>query len=708
MPKIELLSPAGSFEALKAAVNYGADAVYLGGTNFSARAFANNFNHEELIEAVNYCHLRGVKVYVTLNTLLSEYELKNALDEADFYYRNKVDALIIQDLGLFYCLKEKYPDFNLHASTQMHIHNINGVKNAAKLGFKKVVLARESSLELIKEACKEDIEIECFIHGAICVSYSGQCLMSSAVKNRSANKGMCAQLCRLKYHLYDFTVQKEIETKTPYLLSPKDMYLLEDIPLLIEAGVSSLKIEGRLKSPAYVGLVTKIYREAIDAYYEEKEFKLNNEEFNNLLKVFNRGFTNSYLNNNDLNIFNNKRPNHMGEEVGEVISCYKDKCFIKLNKPINQFDGIRILNKDEDFGKILNTLSINNKYVSRANAGDIIEIKIDQKVNKGDVVVRTLDHNLEKEIENYKLKENPIDLNIELKLNEPIKIKARVFGLNYSVQYQIKTEIAKKVPINKDDLLSIFSKNNKSPFFIDGFKAEIDNLFIVRSEINEIRRQFYKDLEDFILNSFKRESTNKLMLNDLSEDNNNEILIENNSNYSINGKLLIKDPVINQEGIYNRKQVVSEFGNLLSDDKNKIAYYTLNVCNSYAYELLNRLGFKSIILSSELTKDQISALTNAYNARNKANIRPYCLIFGRRALMYLKGNPFKEYLINGHKYLLNDGNNQYLLRFNENFNEIVEYEPTIRKELINEDVSPFIMIENGDIEMLKKELNIVL
>ena len=280
MKKIELLAPAGNFDCLKVAIANGANACYLGGKNFSARAFANNFDEETLLEAINYAHLRNVKIYVTVNTLLNELEINNAMKMVDFYYKNKVDALLVQDLGLYYLIKEKYPDFELHCSTQMHIHNIDGVKTAKKLGFKRVVVARESTLDFIKEACKQDIEIETFVHGAICVSYSGQCLLSSYTKNRSANKGMCAQCCRLKYKLIDED-GKQIETDTNYLLSPKDMCLLEDIPSLIQAGVSSLKIEGRMRSPYYLATVLSSYRRIIDNYYNgtltEEQIKLENK-----------------------------------------------------------------------------------------------------------------------------------------------------------------------------------------------------------------------------------------------------------------------------------------------------------------------------------------------------------------------------------------------------------------------------------------------
>ncbi len=314
MRKIELLSPAGNFECLKAAVNNGANAVYLGGKNFSARAFAGNFDRDELKEAVNYAHLRNVRVFVTLNTLLTEAEFENALKSAEYYYQSNVDALLIQDLGLYYELKKRYPDFELHCSTQMHVHNLEGVRTAKKLGFKRVVLARESNLELIREACKEDIEIETFVHGALCVSYSGQCLMSSATKNRSANKGMCAQCCRLRYELYD-EEDHRIKTDTDYLLSPKDMYLLEDIPQLIDAGVASFKIEGRMKSPAYVGYVTGMYRKAIDSYLEGKPFHISEREKEELKVLFNRSFTNDLLYGKK-GLFGQKTPNHQGIAIG--------------------------------------------------------------------------------------------------------------------------------------------------------------------------------------------------------------------------------------------------------------------------------------------------------------------------------------------------------------------------------------------------------
>lgn len=682
MKKIELLAPAGSMEALKAAVNYGADAVYLGGTSFSARAFASNFDHDSLIEAVKYCHIRGVKVYMTINTLLTEKELENALNEVRFAYKVGVDALIIQDLGLFYLIKKEMPDFDLHASTQMHIHNISGIKVAKALGFKKAVIARESSLELIKEACKEDIEIECFIHGAICVSYSGQCLMSAVSKQRSANKGMCAQCCRLKYKLLDSN-NKKVETDTDYLLSPKDMYLLDDIPSLIEAGVSSFKIEGRMKSPAYVGLVTSIYRKAIDSYYEGKIYHITKEEHDNLLSVFNRGFTNSYLLDNNADIFFNIRPNHMGKVIGKIVD-YKDNiAYIRLFNEVNQFDGIRIINSYNDTGKILNELKVNKKLVSKAYKNEVISVKVDSPVKYGDKVVKTLDYKLENNINNYELKKRNIDLDIRFIENKNILIKCNIDNLNFNKEYDLKPDKAIKAPISKESLLDIFSKVDNKPFNINNFNCELGNAFMPKSKINELRRTFYEDLEEYILSSFKRKVGTFISLNNKLEDEiNNEKLIEDN--------LFNKNPVINTKGIYN-SNVITEIGGLLNGVDNKIAYYTLNITNSYSYELLKKLGFNKIILSSELTMTQIDDLINSYKERNKVNIRPFVLSKGKRTLMYLKRNPFIKYIDND-SYKLTDGTNIYNLKFNDEYVEIIESKDYEFKELDKDKAGEFVIL----------------
>lgn len=663
MNKVELLAPAGNFNCLVSAINNGADAVYLGGKNFSARAFANNFDSNEIIEAINYAHLRNVKVYVTLNTLLNESEFNNAIKLVDFYYQNNVDALLIQDLGLYYYIKNKYPDFDLHSSTQMHVHNIDGIKNAKELGFSRVVIARESDIDFIKEACKQNIGIETFVHGAICVSYSGQCLMSSATKNRSANKGMCAQCCRLRYELYDSV--KKIETNTNYLLSPKDLCLINDIPKLIDAGVKSFKIEGRLKSPAYVGYVTGLYRKAIDNYYDGIQYKITDEELNNLKVLFNRNFTNDYLYKKD-DIFGQKTPNHLGIEIGETINYSNNNLYIKLYSPLNQFDGIRI----NDFGCIVNMLYKDGLLVSGGKKGDIVSIKTDN--NYFGKVYKTLDYTLENTIMNTPNKKLPINIYVAAKINKQIEVSLSCDDVSFKYISKVFPQKAKNKPLNYDSFYKQFSKLNDTIYYLNDFQVDIDDVFLQISLLNEIRRDSIIEFNKYRLSLFKRKFIySSLIYKPINIDNFNEI-ITNNVECKQDNNIFDINYVINSESKYSDSDnaLICEFGGLLKEYKNKIAYYTLNCSNSYAYEFLKKLGFNSIILSSELGENDINKLVDSFYSRNSIKIHPFVLTNGNRALMYLKANPFKGHDFNN--LFLSDGSNKYSINSVNNYIEIIE------------------------------------
>lgn len=663
MKKVELLAPAGNFECLKAAINNGADAVYLGGVNYSARAFAGNFDNEQLLQAVKYAHLRNVKIYVTLNTLLNEAEFSGAIKQAEFYYNNNVDALLVQDLGLFYYLKEKYPDFDLHCSTQMHVHNISGIRNAIKLGFKRVVIPRESDLAFIKQACQEDIEIETFVHGAICACYSGQCLLSSASKNRSANKGMCAQSCRLKYYLSDKKNQR-IKTDTDYLLSTKDMCLIEDLPQLINAGVSCFKIEGRMKSPAYVGYVTAIYRKAIDSFYQGISFQISTEEYDNLKVLFNRNFTDDYLYGKK-DLFGQSTPNHLGIEIGQTIA-YKDGYVsIKLSKDIHQFDGIRIA----DFGGIANKIYQNGLLVKEAGKGQIITLFTKKNV-QGTVYI-TLDFQLEKAIENVLEKKMPLDMNIYIKADKQVIIALKSQNAECKYYSNIIAEKAINAALTPDIIKRQFSKLNDSEYYLNSININTDNAFLSVKMLNQIRREAIIFFNDYRLSLFKRTKTNnnyKYLIPEYDENGTIEIN-ENNGRYENEEYQL--NYVINPDSKYNSENlIISEFGGILSENK-KIAYYTLNCSNSYSYEFLKKLGFGPIILSSELNDIEIKWLKEAYLKRNGKNIKPYKLVNGSRTLMYLKLNPFEKYL-NDNNFYIDDTFNKYLVTIKDHITEIKE------------------------------------
>lgn len=345
--KPELLIPAGGIPQLIAAVENGADAVYLGGNAFNARINADNFDLESMEKAVDFCHLRGVKVYVTLNTLMRDDQLEPALNYAKNLYKIGVDALIIQDLGLGQLIRETMPDFEMHLSTQGTIFGVGGANTAKSLGYSRVVLAREMSLEEIKNVCeKSQIETEVFVHGALCFCFSGQCQLSRTFGGRSGNQGVCAQPCRLPYKLVGRNDTKEekipLSDKNPtesrtdfekkHHLSPKDLSLIDHLDELIKIGVNSLKVEGRLKSPEYVATVTRIYRKYIDEFCKNGSYNVSDADRKDLLQIFNRGnFTDAYLRGeSDESLMASEFPKNQGVYIGEVKSIKKIKSIYTL------------------------------------------------------------------------------------------------------------------------------------------------------------------------------------------------------------------------------------------------------------------------------------------------------------------------------------------------------------------------------------------
>ena len=327
---IDLLSPVGNFDCLKAAVQNGANSVYFGADLFSARAYASNFDLKELEKAIIYAKTRGVKTNLTLNTLIKDDEFDDAFELAKKAYEFGIDAIIVQDLGLAKQLINHFPDLDIHASTQMTVHNLQGVLKLQELGFKRVVLSRELSLQEIEYICKNsDVEIECFIHGALCISYSGQCLFSSMVGARSGNRGKCAQPCRLPYQL----MENDIEIDKGHLLSTRDLCGLDYIPSLINAGVTCLKIEGRMKNPEYVATVTRIYRKYIDLAeksFFQNDYKVDESDRKILLQAFNRGMSSTgHLSDEpNRNLIFKDKPNNMGLFLGKVQKYNKNKGYI--------------------------------------------------------------------------------------------------------------------------------------------------------------------------------------------------------------------------------------------------------------------------------------------------------------------------------------------------------------------------------------------
>lgn len=489
MKKIELLAPAGDQESLIAAVQNGADAIYLGGTLFSARAYAHNFNDEQLQWAVSYAHLYGVKIYVTMNTLYKDCEIDEVISYVNKLYEYQVDALIIQDIGLFDLVRSLYPDFEIHMSTQASVMNAYGVRYFEKLGASRVVLARENTLEEIRLIRSQtNLEIEVFVHGAMCVCYSGQCLMSSMIGKRSGNRGQCAQPCRLQYQfLKDGNV---LPNKYPFLLSPKDIMTIDCVDKLIEAGVSSLKIEGRMKRPEYVASVTRAYRQAIDAYYSGKTIDFE-PYVQDMQAMFNRNYTSGYLQ-KDTKIIDGDYSGHKGYIVGEVIYYHnkQKRVGIRLKKSLLQGDSIVFENIDK--GRPVNKIYLQNRLVKEAKPNDIIEIEFDYFVSKG-YVRKTLDKNVvEKMQKTYQKATRKIE--IEMKFEAKINQKAKLTIIKdesciISTSSQV-VQMAKQTPLDQERIHQQLSKLGSTPFKLKNINISCDNnISMPIKELNEMRRE---------------------------------------------------------------------------------------------------------------------------------------------------------------------------------------------------------------------------
>jgi putative protease len=352
----------------------------------------------------------------------------------EFLYTNNVDAIIIQDIGMFDLVHKTFPDLEIHISTQMHIHNQEGVELVKSLGASRVVLARETPIDLVKKIKNiPNIELEIFVHGALCISYSGQCLMSSLIGGRSGNRGTCAQCCRQPYELFcnDIKISKD-----NYLLSTRDLCTIEHIGELIEAGVDSLKIEGRMKRPEYVYLVTKLYRKAVDSYIETGKANVTEEEINDLKKIFNRNYTKGFLFNTSNDKFMNTfRPNHMGVKVGNVISVDKNRVKIRLLDNLNLNDGIRFVkNGYEDVGMNVQQMFQNNNKVTSAKKNETITLLVKDAVQVNSEVLKTTDYNQLKELDKIIQEQNrKVNVDVSLKAHFGSPLEMTISDGNHTV-----------------------------------------------------------------------------------------------------------------------------------------------------------------------------------------------------------------------------------------------------------------------------------
>lgn len=654
---IELLSPVGDLDCLKAAVQNGADCVYFGANNFSARAFASNFDDLEL--AINYAKIRGVKTNLTLNTLIKNDEFEDAYNLAKKAYELGIDAIIVQDLGLATRLIKDFPDLPIHASTQMSIHNLQGTLKLQNLGFKRVVLARELCANEIEYICQNsNVEIECFIHGALCISYSGQCLFSSLVGGRSGNRGKCAQPCRLPYEL----VQNGNETiDKGFLLSTKDLCGLDYIPFLINAGVTSFKIEGRMKTPEYVATVTRIYRKYIDLALSGNPYVIDEKDKKDLLQVFNRGLSsNGHLDKEpNKNLIYPIKPNNMGLPLGIIQKYNKTKGHITLKLQEELCVGDCISTQKENGSYNVSELMVKNKNIKIGNIGNLVTIgRMKGNISVGDKVYKISSKVLkDNALNSFKTENRKIPLNIKLFIQNNKNISAVVNScykydlyknLNFEYTSNIIPNTSINKPLDKDTIIKQFSKTNNSIYEFK--KIEIildDNLFLPISSLNDLRRTILENIEKQTLDKIKRTSNCCYTP-----------IVSNASNLKNNYKISLLLNDLNLEYDYSKLDGVHNLYIPLKFFVNKNYENILNVLNkkfsTYIYlPTIIRANYRNLFY------DNIVNTTKKYNIKGivLSNISNFMLISD----LY-KSNKNLELIAN---YTFNIYNNETINKLND-------------------------------------------
>ena len=513
--RVEILAPAGSMECLKAAIAAGADAVYTGGALFGARAYAHNLTEEELLEAIDYVHLHGRRLYLTVNTLIKDREMeKQMYDYLLPYYRQGLDAVIVQDIGLFRFIRKHFPDLPIHASTQMTLTGVDGAKFLEKEGAQRIVTSRELSMAEVKKIADEtELEIESFVHGALCYCYSGQCLFSSFIGGRSGNRGQCAQPCRLRYRTPD-------AKRRQYLLSLKDICTLELIPEMIESGIYSFKIEGRMKKPEYAAAVAFQYRKYADLYlkyYEEcpaeedpaayamKKYRVREEDRQMLLDLYNRGgfHTGYYHTQNGREMISLNRPNHAGVPAVKVLAKKGRNVTAKALTDLYPQDIIELpMRKGREKAD-----NYTCKDAVRKGMNVQILVFADTPFKRDEIWMRTrnstLIDTLREEFVNGKIKER-ICGTFRLYPQEKATLTVKCRDAEITVAGE-KAQEALSQPMSRERIEKQLRKTGNTEFEFSFLKVEIgEKVFLPMQSLNELRREALETLEKVLCEKYRR------------------------------------------------------------------------------------------------------------------------------------------------------------------------------------------------------------
>lgn len=533
---VELLAPVGSMESLYAAIQNGANAVYLGGKLFNARQYASNFEFEELREAVNYAHLRGVKVYVTVNILVDNSEMEDVIDYIKFLYEIDVDGVIVQDLGLASIIRELFPDLEVHGSTQTTINNLPGAEFLKEMGYTRVVLARETPIDEIEYIHKNTpIELEAFIHGALCVSYSGQCLMSSMIGGRSGNRGNCAQPCRMPSSIIDDKGNNFKDWEKKHVLSPRDLNTLEDVEKIIDSGIISLKIEGRMKRPEYVATVVKNYRKAID----EGSKNLTLEDKHDVEQIFNRGFTKGAMFGDfGRNFISENRPDNRGTLVGKVTRADKYKVYVLLEQDVNEGDGLEFELVNGEYkgmkapfdGKIGTTMNLEKP-------GYILN---DTLVYKSSSISLLNKARASYEEDTIKY---PIDMEVDIKIGEKPKLIVMCKGKMGTAIADNIVEKGERVSLTEEKVVEQLSKLGDTTYEINNMNINLEKgSYLPVSALNFLRREAIGQLDDLVQNLNRRKSIDEEEYNEKKQ----EFFHYRNKKKDITNNISVKVSNINQ------------------------------------------------------------------------------------------------------------------------------------------------------------------
>lgn len=697
--KAEILAPVGNPEMFDAALAAGADAVYMSFPKFGARAFARNFSEDEMKDMISRAHLAGMKVYITMNTLLEDSQMEEAAALAGRAWQMGADALIIQDLGLLHLLHETMPEIELHASTQLSVNRPEQIERLKKLGVKRVVLAREASLEEIRNCSRAGLELEVFVHGAICISYSGQCQFSRIRYGRSGNKGACAQPCRMEYTLYKDG--KEVPVPGSYLLSPKDLSTLNEIGKLEKAGVDSLKIEGRMKSPVYV------FESVLKARKAQNGIRLDQRDIRDLTVAFSRGFTKGHTaSQTGLQLMNLKSGAHQGEKIGRVVSVGHGRARIRLDEPLNQHDGIRFENEKSSSGCRVNFLyDSRGRLVSGLRAGETAEVPVEKGVYPGAVVRKTVDAKLENEVE-HAIQQTRRQRDVDFYLiaqGESKPVLLRAVCNTYEVQKEkMIAQKPQKRATTEEDFIKQLSKTGNTWAHAANIDVDIrDEVFVPLKEINRLRDEVLQELAEQILKerdvqkkpySFAPAPSGPLP--DLVEVQKKEQMVQPGTDSLTVISQFPLPGTAKKAALYENEGLVSAHlgdAEIVSD---------MNITNSYALAALLQMGYKGGVLSAELSDEGRRDLFAGFRERYGFDAPAIVPVYGASRLMLMQHCPVNTAEKDGtRKNCSLCRTSRYVLEGKDGKKAILYGDPSCRMQIFDEEK----MDRIDDIPEMEKE-----